>query len=64
MHLRLGFPGDAALVITEVRPNDTGHYRCEVVDGLEDRSVSVELELLGGWWGGGDEGWREGSESL
>lgn len=47
MHLRRDFPGDAALVITEVMVNETGRYRCEVVDGLEDKSVSVDLELQG-----------------
>lgn len=49
MHLRQDFPGDAALVITEVMLNETGRYRCEVVDGLEDKSVSVDLELYGKW---------------
>lgn len=47
MHLRWDFPGDAALVITEVRLNETGSYRYEVVDGLEDKSVFVDLDLYG-----------------
>lgn len=47
MHLRQDFPGDAALVMTNLQLNDTGDYRCEVVDGLEDKSVSVFLELYG-----------------
>lgn len=49
VHLRQDFPGDAALVITAVMLNETGRYRCEVVDGLEDKSVSVDLELDGKW---------------
>lgn len=33
--------------MTDLLLNDTGSYRCEVVDGLEDRSTSVYLELRG-----------------
>ncbi|XP_075904947.1 hyaluronan and proteoglycan link protein 3-like [Nelusetta ayraudi] len=47
VHLRQDFPGDAALVMTDLRLNDTGRYRCEVVDGLEDKSTSVFLDLYG-----------------
>lgn len=47
VQLRQDFPGDAALVMTEFQLNDTGVYRCEVVDGLEDKSTSVYLELHG-----------------
>ncbi|TNM90850.1 hypothetical protein fugu_003139 [Takifugu bimaculatus] len=47
VHLRQDFPGDAALVIAEVTLSDMGRYRCEVVDGVEDKSVSVDLELYG-----------------
>ncbi|XP_070687886.1 hyaluronan and proteoglycan link protein 3-like [Pempheris klunzingeri] len=47
VQLRQDFPGDAALVMTELQLNDTGRYRCEVVDGLEDKSSSVYLELRG-----------------
>lgn len=47
VHLRQEFPGDAALVIAEVTLSDMGRYRCEVVDGVEDKSVSVNLELYG-----------------
>lgn len=50
MHLRQDFPGDAALVIAEVRLRDMGRYRCEVVDGVEDKSVSVDLDLYGDWF--------------
>ncbi|XP_042269453.1 hyaluronan and proteoglycan link protein 3-like [Thunnus maccoyii] len=47
VQLRQDFPGDAALVMTELQLNDSGRYICEVVDGLEDKSTSVELELRG-----------------
>ncbi|XP_035538065.1 hyaluronan and proteoglycan link protein 3-like [Morone saxatilis] len=47
VQLRQDFPGDAALVMTKLQLNDTGHYRCEVVDRLEDKSSSVYLELRG-----------------
>ncbi|XP_044036545.1 hyaluronan and proteoglycan link protein 3-like [Siniperca chuatsi] len=47
VQLRQDFPGDAALVMTRLQLNDTGRYRCEVVDGLEDKSTSVYLELQG-----------------
>ncbi|XP_037305136.2 hyaluronan and proteoglycan link protein 3-like [Pungitius pungitius] len=47
VQLRRGFPGDAALLMTDLLLNNTGSYRCEVVDGLEDKSTSVYLELRG-----------------
>ncbi|XP_077423633.1 hyaluronan and proteoglycan link protein 3 isoform X2 [Vanacampus margaritifer] len=47
VRLRRSAPGDMSLVINELRLNDTGRYRCEVIDGLEDESVTVELELRG-----------------
>lgn len=47
MHLRQDFPGDAALVMSDLQLNDTGRYRCEVVDGLEDKSTTVFLDLHG-----------------
>lgn len=47
VRLRRSEPGDTSLVISELRLNDTGRYRCEVIDGLEDQSVMVELELQG-----------------
>lgn len=47
VQLRQDFPGDAALVMTDLQLNDTGRYRCEVVDGLEDKSSLVHLELRG-----------------
>ncbi|XP_054632607.1 hyaluronan and proteoglycan link protein 3 [Dunckerocampus dactyliophorus] len=47
VRLRRSAPGDMSLVINELRLNDTGRYRCEVIDGLEDESITVELELRG-----------------
>ncbi|XP_072241363.1 hyaluronan and proteoglycan link protein 3 [Leuresthes tenuis] len=47
VRLRRSAPGDISLVINELQLNDTGRYRCEVIDGLEDDSVTVELELRG-----------------
>lgn len=38
---------DVSLVITDVRLEDYGKYKCEVIDGLEDESAIVELELRG-----------------
>ncbi|XP_051501501.1 hyaluronan and proteoglycan link protein 3-like isoform X1 [Myxocyprinus asiaticus] len=40
-------PGDISLIITHVNLNDSGQYRCEVIDGLEDESTTVDLELRG-----------------
>ena len=48
VHLRQDFPGDATLVIGGLHLNESGRYRCEVVDGLEDRSAAVDVELRGG----------------
>ncbi|XP_020492158.1 hyaluronan and proteoglycan link protein 3 [Labrus bergylta] len=47
VRLRRSVPGDMSLVINELQLNDTGRYRCEVIDGLEDESVTVDLELRG-----------------
>ncbi|XP_047195881.1 hyaluronan and proteoglycan link protein 3 [Hippoglossus stenolepis] len=47
VRLKRSAPGDMSLVINELQLNDTGRYRCEVIDGLEDESVTVELELRG-----------------
>ncbi|XP_034390228.1 hyaluronan and proteoglycan link protein 3 [Cyclopterus lumpus] len=47
VRLRRSAPGDMSLVINELQLNDTGRYRCEVIDGLEDESVTVDLELRG-----------------
>lgn len=40
-------PGEASLVMGELRTSDAGRYRCEVIDGLEDESAVVDLELRG-----------------
>ncbi|KAI1889756.1 hypothetical protein AGOR_G00166210 [Albula goreensis] len=47
VHLRQNSPGEVSLVITDLQLNDTGRYRCEVIDGLEDESATVDLELRG-----------------
>ncbi|XP_028679190.2 hyaluronan and proteoglycan link protein 3-like [Erpetoichthys calabaricus] len=47
VHLRKDSEGDVSLIITDLRLLDTGKYRCEVIDGLEDESSTVELELRG-----------------
>ncbi|XP_058851367.1 hyaluronan and proteoglycan link protein 3-like isoform X1 [Acipenser ruthenus] len=47
VHLQQDSVGEASLVITQLRLADTGRYRCEVIDGLEDESSTVELELRG-----------------
>lgn len=47
VQLRQDFPGDASLLMTEFQLNDAGRYRCEVVDGLEDKSAVVDLQLQG-----------------
>ncbi|KAM3869819.1 hyaluronan and proteoglycan link protein 3 [Diretmus argenteus] len=47
VRLRRAAPGDLSLVINELHLNDTGRYRCEVIDGLEDESVTVDLEMRG-----------------
>ena len=47
VHLRQEGAGDVSLVISGLHLNDTGRYRCEVIDGLEDASVTTELELRG-----------------
>nr|XP_019582301.1 PREDICTED: hyaluronan and proteoglycan link protein 3 [Rhinolophus sinicus] len=36
-----------SLEIQDLRLEDSGRYRCEVIDGLEDESSLVELELRG-----------------
>ncbi|XP_061743106.1 hyaluronan and proteoglycan link protein 3-like [Nerophis ophidion] len=47
VQLRQNFPEDAALVMTQLQLNNTGRYVCEVVDGLEDKRTTVDLELKG-----------------
>nr|XP_009935785.1 PREDICTED: hyaluronan and proteoglycan link protein 3 [Opisthocomus hoazin] len=41
---------EASLVVSDVRLQDDGKYRCEVIDGLEDESNVVDLRLQGVLW--------------
>lgn len=47
VHLLSSSPMDASLVITEITLEDYGKYKCEVIDGLEDGTVVVSLDLEG-----------------
>ncbi|XP_053721869.1 hyaluronan and proteoglycan link protein 3-like [Synchiropus splendidus] len=47
VRLTQDFTGDASLLILNVQKSDAGRFVCEVVDGLEDRSATVDLELQG-----------------
>lgn len=47
VHLQGSSPMDASLVITEITLEDYGSYKCEVIDGLEDGTVVVSLDLEG-----------------
>ncbi|KAJ8249438.1 hypothetical protein GJAV_G00234900 [Gymnothorax javanicus] len=47
VHLESPAPGEVFLVITELQLNDTGRYHCQVVDGLEDETVTIDLTLRG-----------------
>ncbi|XP_068814726.1 hyaluronan and proteoglycan link protein 3 isoform X2 [Struthio camelus] len=38
---------EASLVVSDLRLQDDGKYRCEVIDGLEDESDVVDLRLQG-----------------
>ncbi|KAM5129538.1 hyaluronan and proteoglycan link protein 2 [Mantella aurantiaca] len=38
---------DASLVITNVTLEDEGRYKCELVNGLEDQSLTLSLQLEG-----------------
>lgn len=57
VRLRHSHRYDASLTITNVALEDEGRYRCQLVNGLEDESVSLTLHLEG-------EGCREGGEAL
>ncbi|XP_078539316.1 hyaluronan and proteoglycan link protein 3 isoform X1 [Lissotriton helveticus] len=47
VHLQVKGSQEASLVISDLRLEDYGKYKCEVIDGLEDESGIVELELRG-----------------
>uniref|UniRef100_A0A8C6S6A4 Brevican n=1 Tax=Neogobius melanostomus TaxID=47308 RepID=A0A8C6S6A4_9GOBI len=40
-------PDDLTLWLSDVRSSDSGHYRCEVQQGLEDASDLVQLKVKG-----------------
>ncbi|XP_075834738.1 hyaluronan and proteoglycan link protein 2 isoform X1 [Microtus pennsylvanicus] len=45
--MRRGHRLDASLVIKNVRLEDEGRYRCELINGIEDESVALTLRLEG-----------------
>ncbi|XP_071583046.1 hyaluronan and proteoglycan link protein 2 isoform X1 [Heliangelus exortis] len=47
VRLRRSHRYDASLTITDVALEDEGRYRCRLVNGLEDESVSLTLHLEG-----------------
>lgn len=47
VRLRHGHRYDASLTITDVALEDEGRYRCQLVNGLEDESISLTLHLEG-----------------
>ena len=52
VRLRRSHRYDASLTISDVALEDEGRYRCQLVDGLEDESISLVLQLDGkgvGW---------------
>lgn len=40
-------PTDASIEISELRTSDSGTYRCEVMQGIEDNYDSVEMHVQG-----------------
>lgn len=47
VHLQDTSENDASLVINELTLEDYGRYKCEVIDGLEDDTAVVTLNLQG-----------------
>lgn len=47
VQLRQDTQQEVSLELRDLRLEDSGRYRCEVIDGLEDESGLVELELRG-----------------
>lgn len=46
-HLKRSHRYDASLTISNLTLDDEGRYRCQLVNGLEDESVSLILQLEG-----------------
>ncbi|XP_042294886.1 hyaluronan and proteoglycan link protein 2 isoform X2 [Sceloporus undulatus] len=46
-HLRRSHRYDASLAISDVGLDDEGRYRCQLVNGLEDETISLVLQLEG-----------------
>lgn len=46
-HLKRSHRYDASLTISNLTLDDEGRYRCQLVNGLEDESVSLVLQLEG-----------------
>lgn len=46
-HLKRSHRFDASLTISNLTLDDEGRYRCQLVNGLEDESVSLVLQLEG-----------------
>ena len=40
-------PSDASIKMSELRSNDTGIYRCEVQQGIEDHHDTVHVQVQG-----------------
>ncbi len=47
VHLQDASKNDASLVITDITLEDYGKYKCEIIDGLEDDTAVVSLDLQG-----------------
>lgn len=47
VYLQAASKNDASLVITDITLEDYGKYKCEVIDGLEDDTAVVSLDLQG-----------------
>lgn len=47
VRLRHSHRYDASLIISNVTLEDEGRYRCQLVNGLEDENLSLELQLEG-----------------
>lgn len=47
VYLKEADENDASLVITNVTLHDTGVYKCEIIDGMDDGAGIITLELQG-----------------